>query len=108
MKTIACQIYLGRAKTATERLVDFISGLAGKPTLCVTYFDEADGLKELFWILLRLANQQDAFTRMWYVFMSTKSSAVLWIPIPENSEFVIRISIYDVSSRSREFSTTPR
>ena len=54
--------------------------------LCVTYFDEAHELELSFWVLLRLLQAQEPSTRMWYVFMGTKSSISYYAPTPENRE----------------------
>ena len=71
----AKKIYKMYTKAATEKLIKFVAKLEPEcPPLCVTYFDEADGLELSFWVLLRLLSNQDKLTAMWYVFMATKSS----------------------------------
>jgi len=75
------------AKKATEDLMQFIQALSpGKNPLCVTYFDEAHELELRYWIVLRLLQAQASSTRMWYVFMGTKSSISYYNPAPENRE----------------------
>jgi hypothetical protein len=67
--------------------VDFIKTIShGQSVLCVTYFDEADALGVLFWILLRLLSHQKVHTPMWYVFMATKSSVSYFPPKAKNCE----------------------
>ncbi|KAF8726091.1 hypothetical protein AX14_008074 [Amanita brunnescens Koide BX004] len=69
------------ARAAVEALMEFLINLYhGEQPLCVTYFDEAHELKTRFWILLRLLNHQPKTTRMWYVFMGTKSSISSFTP----------------------------
>ena len=52
----------------------------------ITYFDEAHELDNRFWILLRLLSHQSRSTRMWYVFMGTKSSISYFAPTIDRSE----------------------
>lgn len=66
----------------------------------VTYFDEADGLDTLFWVLLRLLSNQDEFTEMWYIFMATKASINYFNPATENSEFCVLPSAYSPQHRT--------
>lgn len=69
---------------ATENLMQFVSGLSpGGNPLCVTYFDEAHELGLRYWIMLRLLQVQKSSTRMWYVFMGTKSSVSYYAPAPD-------------------------
>ena len=70
-----------RARAAVEVLMEFLTNLYhGEQPLCVTYFDEAHELKTRFWIMLRLLSHQPKTTRMWYVFMGTKSSISYFTP----------------------------
>ena len=68
--------------------MNFVKTLTDSPTqpVCVTYFDEADALGGLFWILLRLLSHQDELTAMWYAFMTTKSVVIHFSPSPKNRE----------------------
>jgi hypothetical protein len=85
------QYYEKYAKKATEALMQFVQALfPGEAPLCVTYFDEAHELELCFWILLRLLQSQAPSTKMWYVFMGTKSSISYYAPTPENSESLPR------------------
>ncbi|KAF8325743.1 hypothetical protein F5887DRAFT_1289437 [Amanita rubescens] len=62
------------ARVAVEALMEFLTNLyRGEQPLCVTYFDETHELEMRFWILLRLLSHQPKMTRMWYVFVGTKS-----------------------------------
>ena len=70
-----------RARVAVEALLAFLTSLYDKQPLCVTYFDEAHELQILFWILLRLLSHQPMTTSMWYVFMGTKLSSYLTLPL---------------------------
>ena len=82
--------YNEHIKDATTQLMNFIDTLGcGIPRLCVTYFDEADELGSLFWILLRLIHFQDRSLKMWYTFMATKSSIKHFHPAPQNSTYEI-------------------
>lgn len=81
-------LYGHHAKEATEELDKFVREHHSGAVL-VTYFDEADELDTLFWVLLRLLGSQDECTRMWYIFLATKSSVNLFNPIAENSEFSV-------------------
>jgi hypothetical protein len=89
----AKEIYQKHAKEATEALVKFLRTRHPQPVV-VTYFDEADGLDTLFWVLLRLLSNQSEFMEMWYVFMATKASINYFNPIPANSEFCVLSSAY--------------
>ena len=74
------ELYQG-ARAAVEALMEFLTNLyRGEQPLCVTYFDEAHELEMRFWILLRLLSHQPRMTRMWYVFMGTKSSMSYFTP----------------------------
>ena len=88
-------IYAEHAKEATEILMHFISNLfPDENPLCVTYFDEAHELGILFWIMLRLLQAQEFSTRMWYVFMGTKSSITYYSPFPENRvSFIVHLHL---------------
>ncbi|KAM6495125.1 hypothetical protein JOM56_009748 [Amanita muscaria] len=81
-------LYRNFTKTPTEDLMDFLSKLpgAGDYPLCVTYFDEALELGDTYWALLRLLNNQDPATKMWYVFMGTKARASFFSPPPGESQ----------------------
>ena len=87
---MAEKCYEQYAKEATEGLVAFIQTLfpGEGNNLCVTYFDEAHELSQSFWILLRLLQSQDTSTKMWYVFMGTKSNILYYAPTPENCEYL--------------------
>jgi hypothetical protein len=79
--------YEAYPKKATLDLMNFLGNLLpGENPLCVTYFDDAHELRSSFWILLHLLQAQEPSTRMWYVFMSTKSSISDYDPSPENRE----------------------
>lgn len=104
------KIYRGyHAEKATVDLMSFVKNLfpRGNP-LCVTYFDEAHELGLSFWILLRLLQAQEPSTRMWYVFMGTKSSISYYAPTPENREPSLRLIQPCLTSLCRAFSETPR
>ena len=75
---------------ATQNLMEFISGLnpESKP-LCVTYFDEAHELGSHYWVILRLLSNQSPSTKMWYVFLGTKSSVSYYAPSPKNCMYLI-------------------
>ncbi|KAF8515975.1 hypothetical protein BU17DRAFT_76734 [Hysterangium stoloniferum] len=73
--TFAALSYGSDAKKVTEDL---------PRALCVTYFDEAHESDLCFWVLLRLLQYQESSTRMWYVFMGTKSSLSYYAPRPAN------------------------
>jgi hypothetical protein len=62
---IARTIYECHAKKATENLVQFLSKIGFDRAPCVMYFDEADSLNMLFWVLLRLLNIQEDSKAMW-------------------------------------------
>jgi hypothetical protein len=59
---------------AAEDLVKFLDLIGFNEKPCVMYFDEADSLKSILWVMLRLLTNQKKSTAMWYVFMSTKAS----------------------------------
>lgn len=87
---LADKCYEQYAKRATQDLVAFIWTLfpgEGSP-LCVTYFDEAHELSQAFWSLFRLLQSQALSTKMWYVFMGTKSSTSYYAPTPQNGEYL--------------------
>jgi len=46
------------AKKTTKDLVGFAVEIGVRP-ICVTYFDEADELDVLYWIILRVLSNQD-------------------------------------------------
>ncbi|KAF8806748.1 hypothetical protein BYT27DRAFT_7223930 [Phlegmacium glaucopus] len=78
------KLYEG-ARAAVEALMEFLTCLyGGERSICVTYFDEAHELKTRFWVLLHLLSHQPATTRMWYVFMGTKSSISYFTPPPQD------------------------
>ena len=80
-------IYKENALEAVEKLMSFLTGLHPLSSpICVTYFDETNALKNKFWILLRVLSHQPRATKMWYVFMGTKSSISYFSPPPQNSE----------------------
>jgi hypothetical protein len=87
---VADKCYEQYAKGATEDLAAFIwTLLPGEESpLCVTYFDEAHELSQAFWSLLRLLQFQALSTKMWYVFMGTKSSISYYAPTPQNGEYL--------------------
>lgn len=89
----ARNIYKKHADKPTQALVKFLRACHPEAVV-VTYFDEADGLDTLFWVLLRLLSCQDQFTEMWYIFMATKASINYFNPIPEDSEFCVLSSAY--------------
>jgi hypothetical protein len=86
MEAKARKIYNRRANESTDNLVKFVQKHL-PATVLVTYFDEADELQSLFWVLLRLLSNQPERTAMWYVFMATKSSVSYFNPITAKSEF---------------------
>jgi hypothetical protein len=92
----AKRIYNRHAKAQTEALVAFVTSCHPGAVL-VTYFDEADELDTLFWVLLRLLSNQDECTPMWYIFMATKSSVSYFNPIAEKSEFYVLYFEYVLS-----------
>lgn len=84
IENFAQQVYDPCVRKATEDLVDFLTKInSGERALCVTYFDEADELGNLFWVMLRLLGVQGQSTSMWYVFMATKSSVSYFHPVAE-------------------------
>lgn len=77
--------YYQCAKEAVEDLQKFLASLDNlKRPLWVTYFDEAQELGTLFWILLRLLSHQPKTVTMWYVFLGTKSSVDYFTPATAN------------------------
>lgn len=87
IETYAKRYYNEYVKQPTEDLVKFVTNLSPqRPPLLVTYFDEAQDLQLLFWILLRILGNQDNSTSMWYVFLGTKSSVSFFYPFPIDSE----------------------
>jgi len=84
----AREVFDRSTKNATQDLMEFLSTLQlNKYPLCVTYFDEAHELKLCFWILLRLLYNQDSLTKMWYVFIGTKSNISYYAPSPGQASF---------------------
>jgi hypothetical protein len=72
---------------ATENLMAFISEITGEDDpLCVTYWDEADELQDVFWVILRLLSNQKPSVKMWNIFMATKSRLSIFFPVPEKSK----------------------
>jgi hypothetical protein len=70
-----------------QDLVKFLTTVnLGKKALYMTYFDEADQLGLLFWIMLRLLSNQYESTPMWYVFMATKSSVSYFHPAADQCQ----------------------
>jgi len=80
----AADAYNGITKKATEDLMVFLSGIQ-HGALCVMYFDEAHHLDTALWVLLRLLMSQAESTRMWHVFMGTKSNYSFYAPNVKNS-----------------------
>ena len=82
--TMAFHYYEQFTKEATKKLMDFLSDVVpGK--MSVTYFDEAQELGSLYWVLLRLVQHQSQSTKMWYTFMGTKSRLSDYAP-PRDSQ----------------------
>ncbi|TFK71361.1 hypothetical protein BDN72DRAFT_877192 [Pluteus cervinus] len=52
--------------------------------VCITYIDEAQELKELAWVMQRLARDQHPSCKMWYVYMGKKSSIKYVSPQPKH------------------------
>jgi hypothetical protein len=74
------------AKEATKKLVEFLSAVLPAKRISVMYFDEAHELGFHFWIFLRLVQHQLSSTKMWYVFMGTKSSISYYAPRPSERQ----------------------
>ncbi|KAF8327857.1 hypothetical protein F5887DRAFT_924568 [Amanita rubescens] len=70
---IARHYYGLRAKKATEELMEFLSNILPEKRMSIMYFDEAQELGSLYWVFLRLVENQPYFIKMWYAFMGTKS-----------------------------------
>ena len=87
MPVEASKIYK-RLVTSTRDLAEFVKKIHPS-TVLVTYFDEADELGTLFWVLLRLLSNQPEHIPMWYVFMATKSSVIYFNPTAAKSEFSV-------------------
>ena len=87
---IANGFYNNHAEVDTSDLLEFITTLGCDiPKLCVTYFDEADRLDSLMWILLRLISFQSSSTAMWYIFMATKSKISYFHPLVKDCECLV-------------------
>ena len=83
--TMAFHYYEQFTKEATKKLMDFLSDvLPGK--MSVTYFDEAQELGSLYWVLLHLMQHQSQSTKMWYTFMGTTSRLSDYAPPPRDSQ----------------------
>jgi hypothetical protein len=83
---IASIVYGFRAKKAAEDLVNFLDSIGFSENPCVMYFDEADSLESILWILLRLLTNQKKSMAIWYVFISTKASFGYFNPDVRDSE----------------------
>jgi hypothetical protein len=81
----ATDCYNSYVSQATEDLMQFISTIREKDAICVMYFDEADELKDLFRVILRLLNDQKASSKLWCIFATTKSSVSVFFPVPHDS-----------------------
>jgi hypothetical protein len=90
IEDIAKGFYNKHAEGDTSDLLEFITTLGCDiPKLCVTYFDEADRLHSLMWILLRLISFQSSSTAMWYIFMATKSNVGYFHPLLKDCECLL-------------------
>jgi uncharacterized protein YlbG (UPF0298 family) len=76
IKTFAESCYKKHVEKHSQELMKFLNGLypQTKKPLVVTYIDEAHNLEQSYWTLLRIVGIQDRYTRIWYIFMGTKSS----------------------------------
>ena len=74
------------AQEATGKLMEFLSAILPGKMISIMYFDEAHELGMHFWILLRLVQHQLSSTKMWYIFMGTKSSISYYAPRPDKSQ----------------------
>jgi hypothetical protein len=86
IETVATKFYDRYVSNATQDLMSFISEVPEADPLCVTYWDEADELRELFWVIMRLLSNQKLQVKMWNIFMATKSSLAAFFPIPGKSK----------------------
>lgn len=89
IKTFAESCYNKHVKGHTEELMKFLNGSypqTAKP-LVVSYIDEAHNLEQPYWTLLRILGYQDKFTRLWHIFMGTKSSLEFYNPPAFDCEF---------------------
>ena len=103
IEDIAKGFYDNHAEVDTSDLLEFITKLGCDiPKLCVTYFDEADRLDSLMWILLRLISFQSASTAMWYIFMATKSKVSYFHPLVKDCECLLCSGI-SVPHRQTQF-----
>jgi hypothetical protein len=84
---IAAKTFYDRyVSKAAEDLTAFISEISPEEPLCVTYWDEADELRDVFRVIVRLLSNQKRQVKMWNIFMATKSSLSIFFPIPEKSK----------------------
>jgi hypothetical protein len=87
IETHAKQLYNHYVSQATKDLMAFISKISpAEDRLCITYWDEVDELRSLFWIIMRLLNNQEPGVKMWNIFMATKSSLSVFFPVSEKSK----------------------
>ena len=90
---IAHHYYEHRAKTATEELMRFLSDVFPEKRMTVMYFDEAQELGSLYWVILRIVAQQPSFIKMWYTFLGTKSRITDYAPPPSESQSVASLRL---------------
>ena len=74
------------AQEATGKLMEFLSAILPGKMISIMYFDEAHELRLHLRIFLRLVQHQLLSTKMWYVFMGTKSSISYYAPRPDKSQ----------------------